>query len=119
MRALLFLAGFLLAALGFFAFHGSRDHLLLQGGLTLGGGFIICAIFTFRAKWHGLAGAGLLAFLGVLRTLPAAVTDSRNPSTSFMLAAGAICLVVLISVISVLRAERRRQSIERLKAGEG
>jgi len=118
MRALLFIAGFLLVALGFFAFHGSKDHLLLQGGLTLGGGFIICAIFTFRAKWHGMAGAGLLAFLGVLRTLPAAVTDSKNPSTPFMLAAGCICLAVLIATIRVLRAERTRQSIERLKAGE-
>ena len=80
---------------------------------------MICGIFSIRAKWHGIVGAGLLAFLGVLRTFPGAVTDSKNPATPFMLGAGAICLVVLVAAITVLRAERRRQSIERLKAGEG
>lgn len=106
-----------MAALGFLAFHGSKDPLLLQGGLTLGGGFIICGIFALRAKWHGIAGAGVLAFLGFLRTVPAVVSGDKGPSTPFMLAAGAICVTVLISVVRVLRAERRRASIERLKAG--
>ena len=57
MRILLFLAGFLLIALGFLASRGEQGPVLLQGGLTLGGGFIICALFTFRTKWHGIAGA--------------------------------------------------------------
>lgn len=117
MRALLFIAGFLLAAVGFLAFQGSKDPLLLQGGLTLGGGFIICGVFAIRAKWHGIAGAGVLAFLGFLRTVPAVVSGERGPATPFMLAAGAICLTVLIAVILALRAERTRRSIERLKAG--
>lgn len=117
MRALLFLAGFLLAALGFLAFHGSKDPLLLQGGLTLGGGFIICGIFAIRAKWHGIAGAGVLAFLGFLRTVPSVVSGDKGPGTPFMLAAGAICLTVLIAAIRTLRAERTRRSIEKLKAG--
>ena len=80
MRVLLFLAGVLLSALGFLAFRAHQDHLLLQGGLTLGGGFVICGIFTFRAKWHGIAGAGLLAFLGTLRTLRQARRARPLPS---------------------------------------
>lgn len=117
MRSLLFIAGILLTALGFLAFMKSEDPRLLQGGLTLGGGFFICGIFSIRARWHGIAGAGVLAFLGVLRTTPAAVTGPRDSSIFFMIAAGAICLTVLICVIQVLRAERTRLSIERLKAG--
>jgi hypothetical protein len=113
MRTLLLIAGILLSALGYFAFHSTKDPLLLQGGLTLGGGFVICAVFAVKAKWHGIAGAGILAFLGLLRTLPGAT--SREP---FMMAAGAICLVVLFAVIRVLRAERLRRSIEKLKAGD-
>ena len=118
MRVLLFLAGVLLSALGFLAFRAHQDHLLLQGGLTLGGGFVICGIFTFRAKWHGIAGAGLLAFLGTLRTLPGAATGSAGAATPFMAAAGAVCLAVLIAVILTLRAERLRRSVEKLKAGD-
>lgn len=117
MRALLFIAGFLLAALGFLAFYGSKDPLLLQGGLTLGGGFVICGIFAIRAKWHGIAGAGVLAFLGFIRTVPSIVSGEKGPATPFMLGAGIICLVVLIAVIQALRAERARRSIEKLKAG--
>ncbi|QJE94879.1 hypothetical protein [Luteolibacter luteus] len=117
MRALLFIAGILLAALGFLAFQGSKDPLLLQGGLTLGGGFVICGIFSIRAKWHGIAGAGLLAFLGFIRTVPSVVSGEKGPAAPFMLGAATICLVVLISVIQTFRAERTRRSIEKLKAG--
>ncbi len=118
MRALLFLAGILLSAFGFLAFRSTGDPLLLQGGLTLGGGFVICGIFSIRAKWHGIAGAGVLAFLGTLRTLPGAVTGSADAARPFMFAAGALCLAVLVAVILTLRAERVRRSVEKLKAGE-
>lgn len=117
MRALLFIAGLLLAALGFIAFQGSKDPLLLQGGLTLGGGFVICGIFSIRAKWHGIAGAGVLAFLGFLRTVPSMISGEKGPATPFMIGAGVICLVVLVAAIQALRAERTRLSIEKLKAG--
>lgn len=118
MRVLLFLAGALLSALGFLAFRAHPDHLLLQGGLTLGGGFVICGIFSIRSKWHGIAGGGILAFLGTLRALPAAVTGRTDPAAPFLFAAGAICLVVMIGAIAALRAERARRSLDSLKAGE-
>lgn len=119
MRSLIFIAGFLLCGLGALAFHNSNDPSLLQGGLTLGGGWIICGLFSLRAKWHGIIGAGLLAFLGGIRALPS-VTDfgSEDPAAPFSTAAGVLCVIVFIAAARTLLAERRRQSIEALKAGD-
>ena len=119
MRALIFIAGFLLAALGALAFSNSGDPSLLQGGLTLGGGWIICGLFSLRAKWHGFIGAGMLAFLGGLRALPALTKlSSGDPAAPFSVAAGVLCVVVFVAAARTLMAERRRQSIEALKAGD-
>lgn len=119
MRALIFIAGFLLCGLGALAFRNSGDPSLLQGGLTLGGGWIICGLFSLRAKWHGFIGAGMLAFLGGMRSLPS-VTDlgSGNPAAPFSVAAGVLCVAVFIAAARTLLAERRRQSIEALRAGD-
>ncbi|WP_193214106.1 hypothetical protein [Luteolibacter marinus] len=119
MRSLIFSAGALVAALGFIAFHQSRDPNLLQGGLTLGGGWIICGLFSLRSKWHGIVGAGALAFLGALRSLPSVTSvASGDPTARFNVLAGLICLVVLIAVVHALLAERRQRSIDKLKNGE-
>jgi len=117
-RALIFIAGFLLAGLGILAFRSSGDPMLLQGGLTLGGGWIICGLFSLRSKWHGLIGAGLLAFLGGIRTLPALPKLGRDPAAAFTAGAGLLCMIVLFTVVRTLLAERRRLAIERLKAGD-
>jgi hypothetical protein len=122
MRALIFIAGFLLCGLGVLAFRMSGDPSgppLLQGGLTLGGGWVICGLFSLRAKWHGIIGAGMLAFLGGLRSLPALTQlSSGDPAAPFNVAAGVLCVVVFIAAARTLMAERRRQSIEALKAGD-
>jgi hypothetical protein len=119
MRALIFIAGFLLCGLGALAFHNSGDPSLLQGGLTLGGGWIICGLFSLRAKWHGIIGAGMLAFLGGLRALPALTKlSSGDPAAPFSVAAGVLCVIVFVAAARTLMAERRRQSIEALKAGD-
>ncbi|MDP4896479.1 MAG: hypothetical protein NWR03_01730, partial [Akkermansiaceae bacterium] len=39
----------------------------LSGALTLGGGILICGLFTLKMPWHGIAGAGVLALLGLCR----------------------------------------------------
>ena len=116
MRTLFFTAGFLLCGLGFLAFRSSGDPMLLQGGLTLGGGWIICGLFSLRAKWHGIIGAGILAFLGGIRSLPAAA-DGGSPAAPFSAGAAALCVTVFIAAARSLLAERRRRSIEELKAG--
>lgn len=112
MRIVIFLAGFLLAALGFVVFRQTKDPSLLQGGLTLGGGFIICGIFSLKAKWHGIVGAGVLALLGTLRAAPNVTSEPRL----FHITAAAICAIVLIGAVRTLLAERTRRSVEALKA---
>jgi hypothetical protein len=111
-RLLIFLSGLTLALTGIAAFGMTKDPALLQGGLTLGGGFIICAAFSVRARWHGIAGAGALALLGGLRALPAIGREPRIFHTTAALACG----IVLIAVTRALLQERRRRSIEKLKA---
>ncbi len=119
MRALLFTAGFLLCGLGFLAFRSSGDPMLLQGGLTLGGGWIICGLFSLRSKWHGIIGAAVLAFLGGIRSLPAATgLAGGDPAAPFSAAAAALCVTVFIASARSLLAERRRRSIESLKSGQ-
>ena len=123
MRALIFIAGTLVALLGFVAFRLAPTPELgaefLQGGLTLGGGWIICGLFSLRAKWHGIIGAGMLAFLGGLRALPALTKlSSGDPAAPFSVAAGVLCVIVFVAAARTLMAERRRHSIEALKAGD-
>jgi hypothetical protein len=119
MRALIFIAGFLLCGLGALAFRISGDPMLLQGGMTLGGGWVICGLFSLRARWHGYIGAGILALLGGMRSLPSLTKlSSGDPAAPFNVAAGVLCVVVFVAAARTLLAERRRQSIEALKAGD-
>lgn len=112
MRTLIFIAGFLIATLGVVVFRQTKDPALLQGGLTLGGGFIICGIFSVKAKWHGIVGAGVLSLLGTARTVPQLGSEPRY----FHQAAAAICVVVLVAAVRCLLAERTRRSIEKLES---
>ena len=118
MRVLIFTAGFLLAGLGMIAFARSQDPMLLQGGLTLGGGWIICGLFSLRSPWHGYIGAGLLAFLGGTRALPAFTRLGGDPAAPFTAAAGLLCAIVFVATLRALLAERRRLAIERLKSDD-
>lgn len=112
MRILIFIGGILIAALGFMVFQQTKDPTLLQGGLTLGGGLIICGFFSLRAKWHGITGAGVLAMLGAVRTIPKLGAEPRW----FYGAAAVICVTVLISAARSLLAERIRRTVEKLKS---
>lgn len=40
---------------------------LLLGGLTLGGAWLICLVFSLRDYWHGIIGAATVAFLSITR----------------------------------------------------
>ena len=111
---MIFIGGILIAAFGFVVFQQTKDPTLLQGGLTLGGGLIICGFFSLKAKWHGIVGAAVLALLGSVRTLPKLGAEPRW----FHVAAAAVCVVVLVSAARCLLAERTRRTVEKLKAGE-
>lgn len=119
MRVLIFIAGALICGLGMLVSKQTQDPAILQGGLTLGGVFIICGLFSIRSKWHGIAGAGMVAFLGLMRTVPVLWSkDHRDTVASFEGPVAAACLIVLVVAVRALMAERRRIAIEKLKAGE-
>lgn len=92
----------------------------LQGALTLGGGMIICGLFTLRMPWHGLIGAGILALLGAGRgvgNLPGVLAFFRGARAHgslpvFELGVMAICTLLVLRVIRALRRERLRRMLE-------
>ncbi len=100
---------------------GKSDALaFLQGALTLGGGMIICGLFSLKMPWHGIIGAGVLALLGAARGL-ANVPDfvkllggdpSRGPAPALELGVTLICLVLLLRVLRALQRERTRRMLE-------
>src|SRR5690606_16234824 len=98
MRILLFAAGLLTGALGFVAFHRWALPSMLQDGLTLGGGWIICALFTYRAKWHGIAGGAMLALLGAARAFPSL---AKFPA-ALAQGGGAPAVQALVALISLV-----------------
>ncbi|MCW1886656.1 hypothetical protein OKA04_18095 [Luteolibacter flavescens] len=114
MRILIFTGGILIALLGLAVFQQTKDPVLLQGGLTLGGGFVICGIFSLRSKWHGITGAGVLALLGAARSLPKLGSEPQW----YYAGAAAVCCVLMITVVRALLTERTRQAVEKLKTGE-
>lgn len=123
MRLQVFLSGLLILAMG-----GSGMNLLerqeslafLQGALTLGGGIVICGLFSLKAEWHGLIGAGVLALLGAARgfgNLPDLVKMAqgdrhRGPAPVMELGVTLICLFLLLRVLRALQRERTRRMLE-------
>jgi len=123
MRFQVFLSGAAVLALG-----GAAMHLLerpealafLQGALTLGGGLIICGLFSLNAKWHGLIGAGILGLLGAARglgNLPdllklVAGDRSRGAAPALELGTTLICGLLLWRVLRALQCERTRRLLE-------
>lgn len=119
----LFFSGLLLGLLGLTAGRilGEDEGLaFLQGALTLGGGWIICALFAFKARWHGVVGAGILALLGAARglgNLPdlaalLAGGSSRGAAPVLELGVTLICMVLLFRVLAELARERTRRMLE-------
>jgi len=92
----------------------------LQGTLTLGGGLIICGLFSIKMKWHGLIGAGILGLLGAARgagNLPGFFeyvggSRPRGSMPVFEIGVAMICLLLVIRVIRVLHQERVRRMLE-------
>lgn len=119
MRILIFIAGLITCVLAVLASRQVKDPAILQGGLTLGGVFIICGLFSIRSKWHGIVGAGIIALFGLTRTIPALFSRGEDSTAlRFEGPVAVLCLIVLIAAARTLSAERRRLSIEKLKAGE-
>ncbi|MDP4996600.1 MAG: hypothetical protein NWQ16_10310 [Akkermansiaceae bacterium] len=91
----------------------------LSGALTLGGGILICGLFTLKMPWHGIAGAGVLALLGLCRgimnlpDLPAYLSGVRERGNApvLELAVTLICAILLIRMLRALSVERTRRML--------
>ena len=119
-RTPIFLSGLALSALGFVALRvldKPASFGFLTGALTLGGGLIICGLFSLRNRWHGIIGAGVIALLGASRgienlaALPGYLLDKngRGPGTLLESAVALICILLLILIVRVLFAEKKRR----------
>jgi hypothetical protein len=92
----------------------------LQGALTLGGGILICGLFSIKMQWHGIIGAGIMALLGSARGLgnvPSLMeffAGNRPRGTAPLLEFGVtvISLLLLLKVIRALARERVRRMLE-------
>lgn len=123
MRFQIFFSGAAMLGLGVMAMRVLEKQealAFLQGTLTLGGGMIICGLFSLKMQWHGIIGAGVLALLGAARGL-GNVPDfvkllggdhARGPAPAMELGVTLICSVLLLRVLRVLQQERIRRMLE-------
>lgn len=123
MRFYIFFCGLAILAMGWVATYllqRPQSIEFLQGALQLGGGILICGIFSIRMKWHGLIGAGIMGMLGAARgfsNVPGLLkfmAGDRSHQTAPVLEFGVtlICLLLLTKVIRALYQERLRRMLE-------
>jgi hypothetical protein len=123
MRFYIFLVGVCLLATGAAALYllpRPQSIEFLDGALKLGGGVIICGLFSLKMRWHGIIGAGILAMLGLARglaNLPGLfrfIAGDRSQLTAPLLEAGVtlLCLLLFVRVIRELYRERLRRMLE-------
>lgn len=123
-RFQIFFSAVVVIGLGLFAMQIlERNEALgfLQGALTLGGGLLICGLFSLKSQWHGIIGAGVLALLGsgrglgnfphLLDVLSAKADLGAAPLIE--LGVTLVCLVLLARVLAALNRERVRQMLEK------
>lgn len=122
MRIHVFLSGVAVLASGGLAlrFLSKAEALgYFHGALTLGGGLVICGLFSLKSYWHGLIGAGVLALLGSARgaaNLPDAFRylaghQARGVAPLLELGVTLVCLALLVRVLQALQRERIRRML--------
>jgi hypothetical protein len=122
MRLALLILGLIVLACGFagkMMLPGRNESFsFLQGGLSLGGAFLICYFFSRNNYWHGMIGSGVVALLGFCRSmvnLPDWATWLRHsspkpPATPLIeIFVATLCLWYLSRIIRLLTAERARR----------
>lgn len=122
MRKALLIIGIIIIAIGIagkMMLPGRNESFsFLQGGLSLGGAFIICYFFSRSNYWHGMIGSGIVALLGFCRSLVNAPQwfewlnhrSPKPPATPVLeMIVAAICLWYLNKILKLLLAERSRR----------
>lgn len=123
MRFQIFFSGAVVIALGVAATNVLERQAaagFLNGALTLGGGLVICGLFSLKMKWHGIVGSGVLALLGAARglgnfpDLALFLTGERERGPAPLLELGVtlLCLVLLMHVLAALYRERIRRMLD-------
>jgi hypothetical protein len=123
MRFSIFLCGLSILATGLLAIGmlEKKDSLgFLVGAMQLGGGILICGLFSIRMEWHGIIGAGILALLGAARGLgntPGLVKyltgdQARGPMPLLEMGITVMCLLLFSKIIRALYQERLRRMLE-------
>jgi hypothetical protein len=117
MRLPIFLSGLAIPALGCVAMwtlEKPASYGFLTGSLTIGGGLMICGLFSLRNRLHGIIGAGVIALLGVSRgvinlaAMPQLLLGGSAGGQAPVLesAVALICCLLLGLVIRCLLAEK-------------
>ncbi len=125
MRRALLIIGLIILASGFagkMMLPGRNESFsFLQGGLSLGGAFLICFFFSRNNYWHGMIGSGVVALLGFCRSvinLPDWASwlqhaSPKPPATPLLeMLVAALCLWHLFRIIRLLLEERTRRLLE-------
>ena len=124
-RPSIFLSAAAIIGLGFFGIdqlEKAPAMAFLLASLTLGGGLLICGLFSLKMLWHGIIGAGALAFLGLchsLMNLPEIAEFFLGKSSSGItpmleLATFVICAALLLRIKRAWAADR----LARIISGE-
>lgn len=97
-----------------------KDSLgFLVGAMQLGGGIVICGLFSIRMEWHGIIGAGILTLLGAARGLGnmpglfeyLAGDQTHGPRPILEMGITIFCIVLFYKVIRALYQERLRRML--------
>ena len=115
MRIQIFVSGLAIIALGVTAGRLlPKDDALgfLTGALTLGGGILICGLFSLKNYWHGLVGAGVMGLLGAARGL-GNLPDMLQLLQGDRHRGAAPVMEMGVAVICLLLVQRTRRMLER------
>jgi hypothetical protein len=122
-RIILFLAAASIIGLGVFGtflLEKNAAMAFLLGCLTLGGGFLICGLFSLNMPWHGVLGGGVLALLGFGRgvlNFPGFAeflsgTRTRGVAPVLEIAVALVCTAVVLRTYRAWSLERIRRTQE-------
>ncbi len=122
MRLALLILGLIVLSCGFagkMMLPGRNESFsFLQGGLSLGGAFLICYFFSRNNYWHGMIGSGVVALLGFCRSVVNVpdwaawlrAPSPKPPATPLLeIFVAVLCLWYLTRIIHLLLMERTRR----------